>query len=218
MKSAVAAITSGAASLVIGATMLMASWGTSPPEAHAAVEGWHPGSSWFPHAGWSIPTKRIGSMTGTGWNTPYNNAISSWNATFTSFNPFNAVGQQSSALIHIVEADSSDEHILDALKSAWEGRTSQGTCVQYGQPTDWAIVLVYYGNDIYPHYGDHKICVWPGRIAQGYNYLTIKHELGHVLGFGDDTDGDACLFKSGTSMVEVCSSEINWIKAHIGRQ
>jgi len=212
------------ASILIGALLLFGGQLWSGHPAAATVEGWHPGSSWLPHAGWTSQAKAVGNVTGARWSGPLTDAISSWNGTFTSFDPFVQVGQQSGALIHVVEAGSVDEGVLDWLKPNWEGHSSQGTCaelaVMANTPYAWAAVGIYFGDEIYPHYSDYKVCIWPDRVIAGANweYLTIKHELGHILGFGDDSDGDACLFRSGTSMTEVCFTEVNWIKGHLGRQ
>ena len=190
-----------------------------PPErASAQVEGWHPGSSWLPHAGWTTPVKRLGELAGSRWTSPYNQAVQSWNGAFSSFDPFRFAGEQEGALVHFVAAGSQDEIILDALKGI-EGRQPQGRCDYLAQGRYvWAIVGIYYGPDIWPHYADYKICVWPSRVPAGWEYLTMKHELGHVLGLGDDADGlDNCLMRSGTAMRELCPSELNWLRSHLGR-
>lgn len=86
------------------------------------------GSSWYPHAGWTRGTKAIGNLAGGRWASPYNGAISSWNNTLSSFDPFTQVGSGSPAVVHIAEAGSSDEALLDRLKVNWEGRQVQGKC------------------------------------------------------------------------------------------
>lgn len=101
---------------------------TSPTPARAAMGGWHPGSSWYPHAGWTRGTKAIGNLAGGRWASPYNGAISSWNNTLSSFDPFTQVGSGSPAVVHIAEAGSSDEALLDRLKVNWEGRQVKGKC------------------------------------------------------------------------------------------
>lgn len=189
-----------------------------PFSASAAVEGWHPGASWLPHAGWTTATKAVGGLTTGPWSRAHQDAVASWNGHFSSFVPFRIAGPSEGALVHLVIAGSFDEAVLDAFKIQ-EGRTPQGSCHNLaGGAYVWALVAIYFGAEIGDHSGDYKVCVWPSRVPQGWEYLTVKHELGHVLGLGDDDDGrDNCLMRSGTAMREICAAEVNWLKAHLGR-
>jgi hypothetical protein len=77
------------------------------------------------------------------------------------------------------------------------------------------------------HSLDQKICIWPSRIGsvcggrlalngQGlrYQYLTLEHELAHILNLGDATDSHSALMRSGCAMLELIAAERDTIKAH----
>jgi len=86
------------------------------------------------------------------------------------------------------------------------------------------------GSSPHVHSSDQKICIWPTRIggcstcrldtnsevpiSYRYQYLTLKHELGHILNLAHPTDTHNALMRDGTGMLEVNTTESDAIKAH----
>jgi hypothetical protein len=126
--------------------------------------------------------------------------------------------------VWIVEAGSSDESILNwsYLFTACSSNTA------WGQVHAVSIV----GSNPHHHTLKQKICIWPSRIgscppptncggrlgvnSQGYRwqYLTLQHEMGHVLNLNHETDGHNALMRSGGSMLELNNAERDAIRGH----
>ncbi len=135
--------------------------------------------------------------------------------------PFTAVppGQTPTPDTFIVLAGSGEEAVINSAigfanctsSTAWGKVYKQNN---YGGGTHW-------------HSLDQKICIWPSRIGsvcggrlalngQGlrYQYLTLEHELAHILNLGDATDSHSALKRSGCAMLELIAAERDTIKAH----
>jgi hypothetical protein len=66
----------------------------------------------------------------------------------------------------------------------------------------WQKICLRYAPDFYNSQNCH------------YWWLTLTHELGHVLSLDDDPNG--CLMKSGSSMRYPCQHEIDFVNGHYG--
>ena len=217
------------ASWLFGCLLLSYSFLTDLRTAQAAVEEWWPGHSWVQlNPGWRQTIKPLGQeIEGSAWWEHYNNAQGSWNDPIGD-DPFLPVGPESGAAIHVVAAGSIDEAILDSIKADSEGYFAYDTCngAAAGQYW-WGTPVPYTGNGdpLGGHYTNYKVCIWTSRVpddvnGQGWHYrwLTIKHELGHIFSLGDDVDGsDNCLMLDGYGMLEICTSELNYVREHYNR-
>jgi hypothetical protein len=210
---------------VLGIALVSVWAARSAPPAQAAVEEWS-GESWVPHVQyWSIQVKPIGVIAGStnNWSSHYSASISAWNAQFVN-DPFIAVSSGSPALIHVLQAGSFDEALLDAWMED-DGFEVQNTCNgAYDESWNWGGILIYFGDDLDGDYGHHKVCIFTANIPNAssggihYRQLTIMHELGHGLSLGDDADGSSnCLMRSGWSMQPICTGEVNHVKSHYVR-
>jgi hypothetical protein len=192
------------------------------------VEEWFPGHSWIPHvAGWQSGVQAWGTLASSGWIGHFNNAVGSWNDEIGD-DPFwwDPAGD-ASVQVTVLESGSFDESNLDSLKWQWDGHEALYSCSSGDDGTWWGTVAPYQpgGADDYPgHYAHYKVCIWPGRVPNQvnfenwhYRWLTIKHELGHVLALGDDEDGDGCLMLQGWSMQGICWWELDFVRGHYNR-
>lgn len=123
-------------------------------------------------------------------------------------------GDPLEAEVWIVEAGTFDENLLN---------------LSYGFPacsssTAWGKVYAVqlWGSPGHYHTIKQKICIWPSRFSrtqtnpQGYRYqyLTLQHELAHVLHLAHPTDSHGALMKDGLSMQELNTYERDGIRNH----
>lgn len=123
--------------------------------------------------------------------------------------------------VWVVEAGSTDEAVLN-WSDAFPACSSS---------TAWGQVraIIPYGNGSHWHSVRQKICIWPSRIgtncggrlgtnSQGlrWQYLTLEHEMAHVLTLADHTTTDHnALMRSGCGMTELSTGPTNDERAGI---
>jgi hypothetical protein len=214
--------------LVLGASMFAYGLIKDVPPAEAAVEVWEPGRSWVQEIpSWMQNIKPLGYIESNGtWYTHYNNAVGAWNG-YINDDPFWWAQSWEYGHVHVLESNSWDEANLDSIMAGL-GYTSLYSCQYVDNQVPaaiWGTVSPYYEyNQDNPYasptqrYSHHKVCIWPSRpTTSTLQYRTVLHELGHVLGLGDDLDGDACLMKDGAGMLSPCTSELNTVRGIYNR-
>ena len=53
----------------------------------------------------------------------------------------------------------------------------------------------------------------PGCGGYHYWWLTLTHELGHILSLEDD-QSPTCVMRDGLAMLHPCANEVNWVNDH----
>lgn len=122
-----------------------------------------------------------------------------------------------SADVYIVLAGSSEESVID-------GAIGFMPC---SSATAWGTVRAAnaYGSGSESHTLDQKICLWPSRFSQTltnggnpnvrYQYLTLQHEMSHVLNLADSYGhSHAALMRNGLDMREINTAEKDAIRIH----
>lgn len=191
-----------------------------------AAIGPRPDGSYIPHyvSNFRTPVQLTNSARSwnANWVTHYNNARGWWDSTLRRSVWYDSP-PGSPSRVWIVRPGSSDEDIINyslALQGIYFD-PYQRCNDDPNLPKVWASMhsAEWVWDHGHWHRGWQKICLrWApnSNNPQGWHYwwLTLLHELGHVLSLDDDPNG--CLMKSGYQMVYPCQHEVDFVNNHYG--
>jgi hypothetical protein len=166
----------------------------------------------------------------SGWAPHYNNAIGWWNSRF-NVPIFADVQTTSDARVWVLRPGSEDENQVNIFVAGQGYQFEQGVICTPSGPGAWASTNTAQPVFINGHWhrAYEKICLWgnPNPVAPntlnnqspGWHYwwLTLVHELGHVLSLNENHLEPACVMRSGLAMLHPCYWERDWVSAHHGR-
>lgn len=217
-------VTAAGIVLTVAGILLLLVAGTAyahAPQAGTTYEDAY--SSIFPHAR-STRVQLMNSLRGYSYMvTDYNNArghLTDVTRGYTAGNPVfidNLPGDPQEPDVWIVETGSSDENVLNFFY----GFPPCSSSIAWGQ----VYAVTFYGSPPHVHTVKQKVCIWPSRIGNGnrlgvngqgyrWQYLTLEHELGHVLNLAHPTDSHSALMRDGLGMLELNTYERDGIRQH----
>jgi hypothetical protein len=164
------------------------------------------------------------------WIQHYYYAVGFWNDNLR-YAVYHDVGSPFLARVWVVRPNSDEEGIANEVAANAGSVFEPGPNCTTEDPDAWATVnfakyVADYGHE---HMAFQKVCVWGGSVpkaTKGFNnqpwpgpwhywWLTMVHELGHVLSLPHKLSGQ-CVMRDGGQMLFPCDSEWNWVNHHYG--